>query len=75
MISISCGWLSPWVNECKKKLENTDTNGDKQKLLRTYKDWAFWNKVKAQAGMEYFQNTPSVSASPAAARGTAADSD
>ncbi len=61
------------MNECKKKLENTYTNGNKQKLLRTYKDWAFKNKVKAQAGMEYFKNAPSVSASSAAAHG--ADSD
>jgi hypothetical protein len=38
------------VKECKKKLENTETNGDKQKFLRTYKDWAFRNKVKALAG-------------------------
>ena len=66
-------WVESWVNECKKMLEKTDTNGNKQKLLRTYKDWAFKNKVKAQAGMEYFKNAPSVSASPAAARG--ADSD
>jgi hypothetical protein len=56
-------------------LGKTDPHGDKQKILRTYKDWAFRNKVKAQVGMEYFKNAPSVSASPAAARGAAADSD
>ncbi len=63
------------MNESKKKLERTDTNGDKLKILRAYKDGAFRNKAKAEAGMERFKNAPSVSASPVPARGAAADSD
>jgi hypothetical protein len=45
-------------------------NGDNQKLLRTYKDWVFRNKRKAEAGMKHSKVTPF---SPA--KGAAAGSD
>jgi hypothetical protein len=49
---------------------HSGTNGDNQKLLRTYKDWAFRNKKKAEAGMKHSTVTPF---SPA--KGAAAGSD
>ena len=51
-------WMSRWIEERKTDLVKTDTNGDNQKLLRTYKDWAFRNKKKAEAGMKYSKVTP-----------------
>ena len=39
-------------------LGKTDPHGDKQKILRTYKDWAFRNKAKAEAGMKHSKVTP-----------------
>jgi hypothetical protein len=63
-------WMSQWIEERKADLGKTDTNSDNQKLLRTYKDWAFRNKKKAEAGMKYAKVTPF---SPA--KGAAAGSD
>ena len=50
--------MSQWIEERKAALGKTDTNCDNQKLLRTYKDWAFRNKKKAEAGMKYSKVTP-----------------
>ena len=63
-------WMSEWLEERKADLVKTDTNGDNQKLLRTYTDWAFRNKKKAEVGMKYSKVTPF---SPA--KGAAAGSD
>jgi hypothetical protein len=67
-------WISQWVYECKKELELSDTNERKQKL-KSYVDHCIRNKEKKKAGMKHFKNAPSASASPAVARGAAADSD
>ncbi len=65
-------WIAQWVYECKKELELTDTNERKQKL-KSYVDHCIRNMEEKKAGMKHFKNAPSVSASPAAARGPAAD--
>jgi hypothetical protein len=70
----SCGGLRSGFYECKMELATTDTNANKQKL-KSYTDFCIRNKKKVEAGMKHFTNAPSASASPAAARGAAADSD
>jgi hypothetical protein len=50
--------VSQWIEERKVELGRTNTHGDNQKLLRAYKDWAFRNKKKAEAGMLHSRVTP-----------------
>jgi hypothetical protein len=67
-------WIAQWVYDCKKELELTDTNERKQKL-KSYVYHCIRNKEKKTAGTKHFKNAFLASASPAAARGAAADSD
>jgi hypothetical protein len=51
-------WVSQCIEERKVELGRTNTHGDNQKLLRAYKDWAFRNKKKEEAGMLHSRVTP-----------------
>jgi hypothetical protein len=59
--------LSQWIEERKADLAG---DGGRVRLLRSYKDWVYRTKAKAEAGMKHSKVTPF---SPA--KGVAAGSD
>jgi hypothetical protein len=68
-------WVEQWIDQRQQEIKSTGTPADidvKTRTPRTYKDWAFRNKKKAEAGMRFIRGTtpdrPAVGVRNAAAR-------
>ncbi len=67
-------WVEQWIDQRQQEIKSTGTQADidaKTRTLRNYKDWAFKNKKKAEAGMRFIRGTTpdTTPARPAAAGG------
>jgi hypothetical protein len=51
-------WLSQWIEERKAGIAAADTAGNagRARRLRSYKDWVYKYRMKAEAGMTHARN-------------------
>jgi response regulator of citrate/malate metabolism len=53
-------WLIQWIEERKAGIAAADIAGNvgRARRLRSYKEWVYENRMKAEAGMTHARNTP-----------------